>query len=44
VARSSDFWARNGRHAVSWGIKIIGKVLVGRSRQECRRVIIVPSS
>ena len=37
---SSDFWARNGRHAVNK----FGKAPVGRTHQECRRVILVPSS
>ena len=42
---SSDFWARNGLHAVSSGSKkIIGKAPVGRTHQECWRVILVPSS
>ena len=42
---SSDFWAQNGRHAVSSGSKkIIGEEPVGRTHQECRRLILVPSS
>ena len=41
---SSIFGSRNGRHAVSSGTKIIGKAPVGRTRQECKRAILVTSS
>jgi len=45
VIGSYDFWARNGRHAVSLGNKnIIGMAPVGPTHQECRCVILVPSS
>ena len=44
VVTSSDFWARNGRHAVSSGSKKLLVRPVGRTHKECRHVILVPSS